>query len=146
MPKHRTILCSASLAMLSSPASADPASKEARAARGEMRTGAVVSKQPKYYFKVVQVNVGKNGDSDVAKVARELLEKELQSRPEFTSDIGEARDPAAELAELKKRGLRGFEVSLRLDKLAKDLKAPKPGGRLKQLAVDVKVSVFGTTF
>jgi hypothetical protein len=104
------------------------------------------AKKPKYYFTIVEVNVGKNGDKELANVARELFQKELDSRPEFTSDLGGAAEPAAELAELKKRNLKGFRMSLRLDKLSKDLKDPKPGGRLKQLAVDVKLSVFGTTF
>jgi len=103
-------------------------------------------KKPRYYFTIKEVNIGKDGDKDLEKMARESFEKELESRPEFTSDLGGVTDPAAELAELKKRGLKGFRMSLRLDKLAKDLKEPRPGGRLKQLAVDVKLSVFGTTF
>ena len=107
---------------------------------------APAGKRPKYYFTITEVNAGKNGDKETEKVARELFEKELLSRPEFTADLGGATDPAAELEELKKRGLKGFRMSLRLDKLSKDLKEARPGGRLKQLAVDVKLSVFGTTF
>jgi hypothetical protein len=103
-------------------------------------------KKPKYYFKVVEVNVGKKEDPELAKAARELFEKELSSRAEFTSDLGGITEPAAELAELKKRGLKGFRMSLRLDRLGKALKEPKPGGRMKQLAVDMKLSVFGTTY
>jgi hypothetical protein len=103
------------------------------------------TKKPKYYFKIREVNVGKNGDAELGKMARDLFEKELQSRPEFTSELAGAGDPAAELAELKQRGLKGFRMSLRLDRLTKDLKDPKPGGRLKQLSVDIKLSVFGTT-
>jgi hypothetical protein len=104
------------------------------------------AKKPKYYFTIVEVNIGKSEDKDLAKVAHDLFESELLSRKEFTNDLGGATEPAAELAQLKKRGLKGFRMSLRLDKLSKDLKEPKPGGRLKQLAVDVKLSVFGTTF
>lgn len=100
---------------------------------------------PKYYFKIVEVNVEKGGDPSVAATARELLEKDLGGRAEFTSDIGAATDEAAAVAELKKRGLRGFHVSLRLDKLSKEPKPPRPGGRLKQVAVDARLSVFGTT-
>jgi hypothetical protein len=103
-------------------------------------------KRPKYYFNIREVNVGNHGDKELAKIARDFFEKELQSRPEFTSELAGAGEPAAELAELKRRGLKGFRMSLRLDKLSKDLKDPKPGGRLKQLEVDVKLSVFGTTF
>jgi hypothetical protein len=118
----------------------------ALAAKGDALPPAAAAKKPKYYFKIVEVNVEKAGDPEVAKLARESLDKELQSRPEFTSDLGGATEPAAEVAELKRRGLKGFRVSLRLDQLSKDVKDPKPGARLKQLAVGVKVSVFGTTF
>jgi hypothetical protein len=100
----------------------------------------------KYYFKIIEVNVGDHGDSSVASMARELLEKELSSRPEFTSDLGGATSDEDELAELTRRRLLGFRVSLRLDELTRNLVAPRPGGRLKQLAVQVKLSVFGTTF
>jgi hypothetical protein len=102
--------------------------------------------KPKYYFNILEVNVGNHGDSSLATMARELLEKELVSRPEFTQDLGGATGDEAELEELQKRGLLGFRVSLRLDQLDKNLVAPRPGGRLKQLAVAVKLSVFGTTF
>jgi hypothetical protein len=104
--------------------------------------GAVAT--PKYYFKIVEVNVEKGGDPAVGAVAREILEKELGGRPEFTSDIGAASEAAA-IEELKKRGLRGFHVSLRLDRLSKEPKPPRPGGRLKQMGVGAKLSVFGTT-
>jgi hypothetical protein len=137
MLERRTALCAVILPLLSWPALAQQKSP---------RVAEMGVKKPKYYFTIVEVNVGKNGDKEVAALARELFEKELESRPEFTADLGGVTEPAAELAELKKRGLKGFRMSLRLDKLAKDLKEPKPGGRLKQLAVDVKLSVFGTTF
>jgi hypothetical protein len=102
--------------------------------------------KPKYYFNIKEVNVGKNGDAKLVEMAREMLTNELESRPEFTSDLGGPGDDAGIIAELKQRGLRGFKVSLRVDKLTKELKEPKPGGRLKQLSVDLKLSVFGTTF
>lgn len=102
-------------------------------------------KAPKYYFKVVEVNTSKAGDPAIAEAARALLEKELGSRPEFTSDLGGVSDDQDVIAALKKRGLRGFRVSLRLDRLSKEPRPPRPGGRLKQLAVDAKLSVFGTT-
>jgi hypothetical protein len=99
----------------------------------------------KYYFNISEINIGKFGDSKTVDEARELLKTELESRPEFTSDLGGASDTEAIIGEIKRRGLRGFRVSLRLDKLSKELKEPKPGGRLKQLAVELKLSVFGTT-
>jgi len=138
MLERQTALCAVILPLLLSPALA--------AQEKGPRVAEMGMKKPRFYFTIHEVNVGKDGDKDLEKMARESFEKELESRPEFTSDLGGVTDPAAELAELKKRGLKGFRMSLRLDKLAKDLKEPKPGGRLKQLAVDVKLSVFGTTF
>jgi hypothetical protein len=103
------------------------------------------TRNPRYYFKIFEINVGKYKDPGLEEAARELLEKELGSRPEFTSDLGDAVTDEAVVAALKKRALRGFRVSLRLDDLGKQLVPPRPGGRLKQLAVTTKLSVFGTT-
>jgi len=148
MPKRRTILCAGAVSLLlAAPVLAQEPAFPERPARAKGRTIPPEQvKKPKYYFNIREVNVGKHGDQEIAKIARDCFEKELQSRAEFTSDLGGASEPAAELAELKRRGLKGFRMSLRLDKLTKDLKDPKPGGRMKQLAVDVKLSVFGTTF
>lgn len=107
---------------------------------------AAADKNAKYYFKIHEINLGKNGGEETAAVARELLEKELASRSEFTSDVGPAREDQEIFAELKRRQLKGFKVSLRLDRLTREPRPPKPGGRLKQLGVDIKLSVFGTTF
>jgi hypothetical protein len=105
-------------------------------------TGAnAAPKSAKYYFRVVDV---KSEDQSIVAMAKELLEKELGGRPEFTPDVAAADDEAL-VGELKRRKLQGFSVTLRLDRVKKEVKPPKPGGRLKQLAVDVKLSVFGTT-
>ena len=54
-------------------------------------------------------------------------------------------DRSALVAELKKRNLRGFDVTVRIENFKQELKDPKPGGRLKQLAVNTRLSVFGAT-
>jgi hypothetical protein len=77
--------------------------------------------------------------------AREVLQKELAARPEFTCDLGAPSDEAALVAELQRRKLTGFNVSLKLVDLKREPKPPRPGGRLPQLAVGVKLSVFGAT-
>lgn len=92
----------------------------------------------KHYVQVVEVQ----GDvpDETKTLARELLEKELASRDAFTTDLGGG---AASAATLKSRGMRGFEVSLRFESVTKEVKEPKPGRRGKQLAVGVKISIFG---
>jgi hypothetical protein len=79
--------------------------------------------------------------------AGEAVKAELASRPEWASDVGNfgPSDTEALVAELKKRNLRGFSVVVRFEHLKKDIKEPAPGARRKRAALDVKLSVFGTT-
>jgi len=133
MPK-RSLLAAIFVSLLAAPPVA------AMAARGKTATKAA-ERTAKYYFKIHDVTA----DADLVSVGKDLLEQELGSRPEFTSDLSGASTDAAVVAELKKRKLQGFRVSVRVDKLSKEVKPPKPGGRLNQLAVAMKLSVFGTT-
>lgn len=104
---------------------------------------------PKYYFQIQEVKAGPDVDAALKAYAADALKAELASRPEWASDIGQGARPgedrSALVAELKKRNLRGFDVTVRFDDFKQELKDPKPGGKLKQLAVNVKLSVFGTT-
>jgi hypothetical protein len=49
------------------------------------------------------------------------------------------------LAELNRRKLRGFEVTVRIETFKKEMKEPRPGGRLKQLAINTRLVVIGAT-
>ena len=51
----------------------------------------------------------------------------------------------AGLTELQKKGMTGVLVSMRITSLKKDIKPPAPGKRDQQLAIDVKLSIFGHT-
>jgi hypothetical protein len=99
---------------------------------------------PRFYFAVVDVKSDFTVDDDTRTVAKEVLAAELASRPEFTSDLGGVTGEAL-VAELARRKLKGFDVSMKLVSLTHELQPPRPGGRLKQLAVGTKLSVFGTT-
>ncbi|HEX3905455.1 MAG TPA: hypothetical protein VH853_21710 [Polyangia bacterium] len=106
---------------------------------------------PKYYFQLQPVKAGPEVDADLKSYTGEALKAELASRPEWASDIGPSgqaapgTDRTALVAELKKRNLRGFDVTARIEKLKQEVKDPKPGARNKQLAVEIQVTVFGTT-
>jgi hypothetical protein len=106
---------------------------------------------PKYYFQLQPVKAGPEIDAATKAFAADALKAELASRPEWASDIGAAgqqapgQDRSDLVAELKKRNLRGFDVTARIESLKQQLKDPKPGARNKQLAVEVDVTVFGTT-
>ena len=111
--------------------------------------GAVAA--PKYYFQLQPVKAGPEIDAATKAFAADALRAELTSRPEWAEDIGPAgkqapgQDRSDLVAELQKRKLRGFDVTARIEHLKQELKDPKPGSRNKQLAVEVELTVFGTT-
>jgi hypothetical protein len=98
-------------------------------------------KSPKYYFKVSNV-ISK--DEKIIPIAKELLIKEVESRPEFTMDLG-VNSEAAEIAELQKQGMKGYQVTLRITSLKNEIKPPAPGKRDQQMAIEVKLGIFGHT-
>jgi hypothetical protein len=99
---------------------------------------------PKYFFRVGEVKAGPDVDEALKAYAGEAVKADLAARPEWASDVG-TTDTEQLVAELKKRNLRGFSVVVRFEQLKKELKEPAPGARRKRLALDVKLSVFGTT-
>jgi len=100
------------------------------------------SKSPKYYFKISNILTQ---DPKIIPMAKDLLEKEVASRPEFTMDLGDANSEDAQIAELQKQGMKGFQVSMRIEDLKTEIKPPAPGKRDQQMSVQVKVTVFGHT-
>jgi hypothetical protein len=111
----------------------------------------ILAATPQYYFQMQPVKAGPEVAADLKSYTADALKAELASRPEWASDIGPAgqaapgSDRTPLVAELKKRSLRGFDVTARIEKLKQEVKDPKPGARNKQLAVEVQLTVFGTT-
>jgi hypothetical protein len=101
------------------------------------------SAKPKYYFTISNITAE---DKTLIFSAKDLLEKEISSRSEFTQDLGGAESEAAAIAELKKRGLKGFQVNLRINTFKEAIKPPVPGRRDQQMAIQVKLGVYGTTY
>lgn len=105
-------------------------------------TAFAASVKPKYYFKISNIECR---DAKVIPLAKELLEKEVATRPEFTMDLGDAQSEDAQIAEIRKQGMLGFQVSLRIKTLKVDIKPPAPGKRDQQMSIDVKLGIFGHT-
>jgi hypothetical protein len=135
---------------------------------GAIASAAEAQAAPKYYFQLQDVKAGPEVDAALKTYAGEALTADLAGRPEWASAtageckpnaacipasaatpaVGPDGKPAARTelaATLKRLNLRGFDVTVRIDKLKQEMKDPRPGGRLKQLAVTVHLSVFGTT-
>ena len=102
------------------------------------------SAAPRYYFRMGGVKAGPEVGDALKTYAGDALKEELASRPEWASDIG-ATGTDALVAELKKRDLRGFDVTVRVESYKHEVKDPAQGARLKRLAVTVRLTVFGTT-
>jgi hypothetical protein len=107
--------------------------------------GAAGAAGAKYYFQLREVKANASVDPALKVYAGEALKVDLAGRPEWASDIGGASGQDALVAELGRRKLRGFNVTVRLEEVKKEVKPPKPGARLNQLAVNVRLTVFGTT-
>jgi hypothetical protein len=101
------------------------------------------STKPKYYFKISNIE---SRDKKVIPLAKELLEAEVATRPEFTMDLGgDKLSEDALIAEIRKQGMLGFQVSLRITSLKQEIKPPAPGKRDQQIAIEVKLGIFGHT-
>ena len=104
--------------------------------------------EPKFYFQIKEVTAAPDVDAGVKSAASDALKAELASRPEWASDIGgtaPGQDRGALAAELTKRKLKGFDVTVRIENFKQEMKDPRPGGRLKQLAVNAKLVIIGAT-
>jgi hypothetical protein len=99
--------------------------------------------KPKYYFIVSNITAE---DKTLISTAKDLLSKVISARSEFTQDLGGAEGEAAATAEMKKRGLKGFQVNLRIMTFKQEIKPPAPGRRDRQMAIQVKLGVYGTTY
>jgi hypothetical protein len=106
-------------------------------------SGSALAAGPKYYFQLHEVKAGPDIDPALKAYAGEALNAELASRPEWASDVGAQGD--ALVAALNRRKLRGFDVTVRIESLKKEVKDPSPGARHKRLGVGVRLTVFGTT-
>jgi hypothetical protein len=106
--------------------------------------------EAKYYFHIKEVTAAPEIEAGVKTAAAEALKAELATRPEWATDIvpeaaATGPDRAALVSELTKRKLRGFDVTVRIESFKKELKDPRPGGRLKQLAVNARLVLIGAT-
>lgn len=99
---------------------------------GSAASAAPARPKARYEFQIKEVTG--DVDDETRSLAQQLLNDELVARPEFRrADDGAAAIP----------GLRRFSVSLKFEEFKKNLKDPRPGGRLKQLAVSSRLSIFG---
>jgi len=96
----------------------------------------------RYYFKISNVN---SQNPKLIPMAKDLLEKEAASRPEFAENVGTAESEDARIAELRKQGMKGYQLSMRLGPVTTEVKPPAPGHKDPQMAVHASLNIFGHT-
>ena len=104
-------------------------------------------KNPKYFMTFRETLEAPGLATGVKEKVKPLLFEALKQYPEFVLELPDAPTDPAELEKyLKKRGLKGYEINIRLTKFKKELRPPKPGEKHKTLSVTVAVTIFGTSF
>jgi len=109
---------------------------------GMERPSSAADGELRYYFKITNIT---SPDPKIIPLAKELLEKEVASRPEFAEDVGTAESEDAKIAELQKQGMKGYQLSTRIASFKTEVKPPAPGRKDEQLSISVKLDIFGHT-
>lgn len=86
-------------------------------------------------------------DDKAGPMARDFLRAALAKRPEVTLELGASLDdPAAVKAEVKRKNLRAYELTLRILKQERSVKAPPAGKKFQLLEQNIRLSLVGVTF
>lgn len=86
-------------------------------------------------------------DDKAAMMARDFLREALAKRPEVTLELSAPLDnPEAVKAEVKRRNLRAYELTLRVLRQERSVKPPPPGKTFRLLEQNIRLSLVGVTF
>jgi len=80
-------------------------------------------------------------------LAKEMLIAALRKRPEVTLELATPlTDISGVTAEVKRKGLKAYEVGLRVLRLERTVRPPTGGKKFRLLEQDAKLSLVGSTF
>ena len=104
-------------------------------------------KAGRYFVRVRNVIEAPGVSSGFVEEAKQLFIEELKKHPAITLDwpADLPEEPVALVQELRKRKLRAFEVSLKIQDAQKSIDPPPPGKQYRILTRGIKLSVFGDT-
>lgn len=86
-------------------------------------------------------------DEKAGMMARDFLREALAKRPEVTLELGVPLDnPEAVKAEVKRKNLRAYELTLRVLRQERAIKPPPPGKSFRLLEQNIRLSLVGVTF
>jgi hypothetical protein len=106
-------------------------------------------KTGRYFVRVRNVIEAPGVSSGFIEEAKQLFIEELKKHPAITldwpADLPNGDDQEALVTALRKRKLRAFEVSLKIQDAQKSIDPPPPGKQYRILTRGIKLSVFGDT-
>jgi hypothetical protein len=104
-------------------------------------------KTGRYFVRVRNVIEAPGVSSGFVDEAKQLFIEELKKHPAITLDwpADLPEEQVALVKELRKRKLRAFEVSLKIQDAQKSIDPPPPGKQYRILTRGIKLSVFGDT-
>lgn len=86
-------------------------------------------------------------DERAGTMAQDYLREALKRRPEVTLELGAPLDnPDAVKAELKRRNLRAYSITLRILRQERTVKPAPAGKKFRLLEQNVRLSLVGSTF
>jgi hypothetical protein len=104
-------------------------------------------KKPRYFVIFRETLESPGLTTGLKDKVKPLLIEALRTYPEFVLELPDAPQNPEELEKyLKKNGLKGYELNLRLTKLTQSVAPPKPGEPFKTLSVTIGATIFGTSF
>ena len=101
---------------------------------------------PRYYVALRQTLEAPGLNSGLKDRVRPLVIGEFRQRPAFVLELPDAPQDPAEFAKyLKKRGLKAYEINVRLTKLTQTVRQVRPNAPHRTIRVTVGASLFGTS-
>jgi hypothetical protein len=103
---------------------------------------------PKYHVVLSEVHAVPSAPAEITAKARSIFEALIAARPDFVKRLDGAPDGKAHPEELRRfletRGIRAFNVELKVEEYARSLEPnDKPGAGGQRLTIKVGVSIIG---
>jgi len=117
--------------------------------------GEALAAGPKYFIRLRAIEIGDGltaagvGNDGLKTMAKENLLAELGKRPEVVLKLEGVPDDAAPERfgdEIKRRKLKGYEVTLKVIKLDRQVLPPPAGRKFRLLEQSIKLSLVGTLY
>jgi hypothetical protein len=113
---------------------------------GGLATSARADEPPRFYVVLRETLEAPGLTTGLKDRVKPLVVAELRQRPAFVLELPDApQDPADFAAYLKMRGLKAYEMNVRLTKLVQTVRQVRPDAPHRTIRVTLGASLFGTS-